>query len=303
MMNITLNATLSFHQKGNMNNQEDARYPDSNVIDAGQRFFLVCDGVGGSEAGEVASHTVCDAFANELCDVDLEQTMLTPQIFSYLLDNAYDSLEKVAKHSDMATTMTFVCFHQGGCLMAHVGDSRIYHVRPSKGLLYRSSDHSLVNSMVHTGILSPDEASHHEQSNIITRFIGPTKDDEDRSMATVRETTDIEAGDYIFMCTDGVTDKTSDDEILSIITDMTLEDDEKILSLAAISQNSNDNNTGMLISVASVKDDELNDDDEPDVVNAGNTVRLQVCRQEVYEVESVKPKKGFFGRIKDKFCL
>ena len=102
----------------------------------------------------------------------------------------------------MGTTMTFVCFHQGGCMMAHIGDSRIYQVRPGQGIVYRSEDHSLVNSMVRAGVISPEQSIDHPQSNVITRCMEPKDPDRDRCMATVVSTTDVRRGDYFLLCTD-----------------------------------------------------------------------------------------------------
>lgn len=133
-MNIKLSQTYSFCQIGERRNQEDARYPDQDVINRQQRFFVVCDGVGGSEKGEVASSTVCQSFADSLEHLDLEILDFGQQEFSEVLSTAYEALDAQASRAskDMGTTMTFVCFHQGGCMMAHIGDSRIYQVRPGR---------------------------------------------------------------------------------------------------------------------------------------------------------------------------
>ena len=111
-MNIKLSQTYSFCQIGERKNQEDARYPDKDVISRQQRFFVVCDGVGGSEKGEVASSTVCRSFADSLEHLDLEAMDFGQQEFTEVLGDAYEALDAQASRGsqDMGTTMTFVCF-------------------------------------------------------------------------------------------------------------------------------------------------------------------------------------------------
>ena len=161
----------------------------------------------------------------------------------------------------MATTMTFVCFHQGGCMMAHIGDSRIYQVRPGHGIIYRSEDHSLVNSLVHNGIITPEQAVNHPQSNVITRYMGPKETDRDRCMATVVNTKDIQKNDYFFLCSDGVLHNLSDEELVAILSS-DKSNQEKNDIIASKSFSSSDNNTAILINVADVIDDS-NEDEAP----------------------------------------
>ena len=151
---------------GQRSNQEDCRWPQEDVIDAHQRFFIVCDGVGGQDKGEVAS---------SLENFDWNEEF-TNAAFAEVLDEAYNALDHQATNANngMATTFTLVVFHTGGVAMAHIGDSRIYHVREHEGIIYRSSDHSLVNNLVHRGVLTPQQASVDPRRNIITRYMAPT---------------------------------------------------------------------------------------------------------------------------------
>lgn len=288
-MKIHLYQSYSFHQQGQRDYQEDSRLPDTDVPKTSQRFFLVCDGVGGCEKGEVASRTVCEAIENALCGFDFEND-LTNVDLNHILDKAYDALDDAVNddNQDMATTMTFIAFHGGGCTMAHIGDSRIYQIRPSDGILYRSDDHSMVNSMVHNGMLTPDEAINHPQSNVITRYMEPVGNDQNRSMATVMRTKDIQADDYFFLCTDGVLHCVSDDELLNILASDT-DDNAKMQSIAQMSQNSEDNNTAYLIHVKDVETDpvtasqtEMYDDD------SHATKKIKMASQSLEEIESVQ---------------
>lgn len=296
-MEIKLAQAYSFCQLGQRRNQEDARYPEMDVIDEKQRFFVVCDGVGGSEKGEVASSTVCHSIQDVLTHVNLSAKPFTNQDFSKILDAAYDALDAKANRQtkDMATTMTFVCFHQGGCMMAHIGDSRIYQVRPGHGVIYRSEDHSLVNSLVHNGIITPEQAVNHPQNNVITRFMGPKEADRDRCMATVVNTKDVQMDDYFFLCTDGVLHNLSDEELVAILSsDKSNQEKNKIIATKSFT--SSDNNTAILINVADVMDDS----DEDEVPFVGSQTRPIKSKQYVSsEIASESHKKvGVWGWIK-----
>ena len=288
-MYIQLHHAYSFCQRGRRDYQEDGRYPDCNEAPQSQRFFVVCDGVGGSEKGEVASKTVCEAMGKAMSGINYDVDF-TNDDFLHVLDAAYNALDKAVNddNRDMGTTMTFICFHSGGCTMAHIGDSRIYQIRPSVGILYRSDDHSLVNSLVHNGMVSPDEAEHHPQRNVITRYMESVESDQNRCMATVMRTTDVQAGDYFLLCTDGVLHQVTDDEIVNLLIS-NITDKDIVRTLAEKSQDSEDNNTAWLVSIASViSDDET--DEEPLTEDTSSTKRLLLKTRQLDEIESVQPK-------------
>ncbi|MBQ4446073.1 MAG: serine/threonine-protein phosphatase [Prevotella sp.] len=305
-MKILLHPAYSFYQQGKRDYQEDCRYPDADSIGEKQRYFLVCDGVGGSEKGEVASQTVCMAFSKALRNTDFTD-VFSVDSFGKVLDSAYDALDQVASHGgsmDMGTTLTFICFHAEGCMMAHIGDSRIYHIRPEMGILYRSSDHSYVNSLVHNGVISPEEAVNHPQSNIIERCMEPVEDDQSRCMATVMQTKDIMAGDYFFLCSDGVLHDLTDDHLVTIISNPEMTDKDKINKIASISRDSSDNNTAWLIHVRDVVVDEKEEIDTVDIDNDGSITRqIPFKKYHQEEVESVPSNNNrtIWGWIKNIF--
>lgn len=296
MMDIQLNTAYSFCQQGHRNYQEDSRYPDAETISGNQRFFIVCDGVGGCDKGEVASQTVCQAMSKAMTVFDFSIDF-TNQHFHKVLDAAYNALDKVAndENRDMGTTMTFMCFHAGGCTMAHIGDSRIYQIRPAEGIIYRSDDHSLVNSMVHNGMLTPDEAENHPQRNVITRYMEPVEADQNRCMATVMRTEDVKAGDYFLLCTDGVLHCISDDQLLDLLSGKE-SDEEKMQTLAAKCNDSEDNNTAWLVGIQSVYPGE-EVDINADASESEVTKRLTMKVREQEEVESIQAASNTITRI------
>lgn len=297
-MDIKLNQAYSFHQQGLRDYQEDFRFPETDTPDSKQRFFIVCDGVGGCDKGEVASQTVCGAFGKALRNVNFNKDF-TNKDFQQALNYAYDALDKNATEAskDMGTTLAFVCFHGGGCTMAHIGDSRIYQVRPTEGILYRSDDHSMVNSLVHSGSLTPEQGVNHPQGNVITRYMEPVEKDQNRCMATVMRTTDVKAGDYFFLCSDGVLHCVSDDELCSILTGKET-DKEKMKIIAEKSRDSEDNNTAYLISVAEVVMDPIMKE-EVSIPNENfhTTKRIKRVSQSLEEIESVQ-SLNLWNRIK-----
>jgi len=291
-MEIQLNTAYSFCQQGRRDYQEDSRFPDADCAPGSQRFFVVCDGIGGCEKGEVASQTVCQAMAKAMKGTDYNADF-TNSHFHRILDAAYHALDKIVDDSnrDMGTTMTFICFHAGGCTMAHIGDSRIYQIRPSEGIIYRSNDHSVVNSLVHNGILAPDEADSHPQHNVINRYMEAVEADQTRCTATVMRTEDVKAGDYFLLCTDGVLHCISDDELqLVLLSDKS--DEEKIKELADMCLDSEDNNTTWLISVSKVTADDMELDDTLEPTEASVTRRMTMKTRSQEEVESIQPSSN-----------
>ena len=289
-MKITLGQTYSFHQQGQRDYQEDSRFPDSDKPSDSQRFFVVCDGVGGCEKGEVASQTVCDAIGKAMANVDLSQAFNNAD-FSKVLDEAYDALDRKPnrRNQEMATTLTFACFHAGGCTLAHIGDSRIYQLRKGLGIIYRSEDHSLVNSMVHNGMITPDEALVNPRKHVITRYMESVDSDQNRCMATVLSTKDVRKGDYILLCTDGVCNQIDDEEITDILFNEEMSDDIKMSTIAQMCSDSDDNNTAILIPVIKVVADNV---DIQSAESKSGTKKFPYSESSVEEIESTQRKKN-----------
>ena len=298
-MKILLSQSYSFCQKGRRDYQEDARWPDADVPLDSQRFFIVCDGVGGSKKGDVASKAVCYSLAKSMESIDLSEE-LSVSAFSEAFDEAYNHLDEISDDTnrEMATTMVMVCFHSGGCSMIHIGDSRIYQFRKGEGIIYKSEDHSLVNKLVREGKLSPQEAENPPQGNVITRFMSPIEDDEERWEATFVSTSDIEPNDIFVLCTDGVTNCLTENHLSEILSsDIPYEDMVTLLSMECL--NSTDNNTLILIPVKAV----LLDTIALNETTGNSTQRLSRKPFTSIEVESEKKieNKGVFQLIKKWF--
>ncbi len=292
-MEIVLNQPLSFCRIGKLPHQEDARFPDSDRPPTTCRSFVVCDGVGGLTGGDVASRTVCQAIGEYMEHVDLTQSF-TSADFKGVLDFAYAKLLHAMRQTtpEMATTLTFLCFHANGALAAHMGDSRIYQIRPDIGILYRSNDHSLVNALVHSGNLTPQEAINHPQRHYITRCLSSAEHGQISSAADVLQITDIAPGDYFFLCSDGVLHGLDDEKLFTLLSSDD-SDEEKMDRIAILSQDSSDNNTAFLIPVQSV-----NNDSKQEIHWVNEDYPIPNLTMEVdtvpYQIEEIAPSEPTF---------
>lgn len=253
---ITIKKPLSFTEIGKKDNQEDYLYPAN--ADTHTRIFIMCDGMGGHDNGEVASMTA----ANALGDYLMSCTEIDIPTFETGLAKAYDALDNIDTNSAKkpGTTMTCLCLNEDNYLVAHIGDSRIYHIRPSLfnpetkrgGILYQSSDHSLVNDLLKAGELTEDEARDFPQKNVITRAMQPHLPK--RYKADVYMFDDIQGGDYFFLCCDGVLEQLSNDILCGILADKNLDDAKKLAKIKSICDgNTRDNYTCWLVPIDKVK--------------------------------------------------
>jgi len=257
-MIIKIRQPLCFKEQGRKNNQEDSLYPLQDTATAENKYFLVCDGVGGSDHGEVASATVSKAIGEYFGKQELPDGVLTESIFNLALEQAYNSLDAAyAKYADsfkkMATTLTFLGIHRGGCLIAHIGDSRVYHIRPGIGILSRTNDHSLVNDLLKAGELTPEQAKNFKQKNIITRAMQPLMETRDRAEFT--PVIQVQDGDYFFLCCDGVLEHLEDEKLVEILSDTATNDAEKLAAIKKVCDDgdTHDNYTCYLIPIDSVE--------------------------------------------------
>lgn len=261
---------MSFSEIGRKDNQEDFLYPYPESVRADQRFFILCDGMGGHEHGEVASQTVAEAMGKYLEKTDLSK--VTTDDFNAALAYAYDCLDEKDTDEDggkkMGTTMTCVIFYDGGALVAHIGDSRVYHINPKTGIRHVTSDHSLVNDLLKSGNLTEEEAKNYPHKNIITRAMQPHQ--ERRAKAEISLITDIEPGDYFFMCCDGVLEQLTNDRLCEILASKEMTHQKKLLTIhEECAGKTKDNYTCWLIPISNVEKDETDIiEDEEDVIQA-----------------------------------
>lgn len=250
------NKSLSLWEMGKRSNQEDSIYPLLNGREyVSSDLYILCDGMGGHDCGEVASQNTCVAMSEYVLSHPREDGYFDEEDFNAALDAAYDrldSLDNPQSEKKMGTTLTFLKFHRGGAFIAHIGDSRIYHIRPSeKKILHVTRDHSLVNDLITLGELTPEEARTSKQKNIITRAIQPNQ--ERRAKADCLNITDVREGDYFYMCSDGMLEVSEDDEIRNVICMHRKTDAQKLAILRNVTKDNKDNHSAHLIRITSVQ--------------------------------------------------
>ena len=271
-MKISLYPVMSIHEIGQRDNQEDA------IIQWENRLFVLCDGMGGHEKGEVASQTVCQSLATWFDDNANPDDPFTDDLLREALEYAYQQLDKYADGSprQMGTTLTLLYIHAQGVTAAHIGDSRIYHFRPysppklggvrgglKSGILYQSRDHSLVFDLYQAGEITYEEMGSFAQKNIITRAMTPGNDN--RHRPDIIHITDIQPNDYFYLCSDGMLEQMSNDELSALLSSDT-SDEKKRQQLVAATANNQDNHSAWLIHIKDVvkaPDDEQLTNEEP----------------------------------------
>ena len=184
-------------------------------------LFAIADGMGGAQAGELASSLAAGAVREDEAAAGSGERRVA-ELIQEANRRVYERSSQDAAASGMGTTMTVAFVGDANVAFGHVGDSRAYLIRDGK-LEQLTEDHSLVAELVRSGKLSPEEAETHPQRSVITRALGtdPDVDVDTFSIETA-------PGDLFMLCSDGLTSMVEDDVILQ-----TIEKNRKNLQTAA----------------------------------------------------------------------
>ena len=202
----------------------------------------------------------------------------------------------------MGTTLTLIYIGSDGITAAHMGDSRIYHIRPGVGVLYQSRDHSLVFDLYQSGEVTFEEMKNFKQKNIVTRAMTPGEDN--RMRADIIHITDVQTGDYFYLCSDGMLEQMSNDELVGILSSKDSDAEKQSLLIKATSGNQ-DNHTAWIIQIKDVikeEGDEALENEEPTArCNAINIIPKVIAANEddVVIVEEVKKTKTLLQKMKE----
>jgi protein phosphatase len=218
-MNLT--QIYYIHEIGSKKTQEDYIWPVPGTASPDDRIFIVCDGVGGSESGEIASRIVAESVGTALLKKMIPGTAKSPEIgivlINQLLADAKSKLMDYAKlhrlNADMATTFTLLVLGRDKAFIAWCGDSRVYHIR-NGSILFRTADHSLVSSLVRSGELTEEEAREHPQKNVILKAV---RADDTEPEADGSWIEDVQEGDYFMLCTDGLLENISERDLIFLL--------------------------------------------------------------------------------------
>lgn len=219
----------SFSECGVRTNNEDYIQMVSDHDD-GRYLFVCCDGMGGHSMGEVASQvvatTICEYWEQASFDDGLEPVLQTAfRLASEALDAKADVLHKV----EMGTTMVLAAIYKDKITIAHCGDSRCYLLRPNVGIVYRTEDH--IEQSVWGDYINRSFFSYHRQNADveIRRF-------------------DLQPGDRVFLCTDGVSSYVNPDILRDrLMDDKSPEEVADIVKFLCEKSNSPDNYSGILV--------------------------------------------------------
>lgn len=216
---------------------------------------IVADGMGGHQAGDTASYLAVTGLGEVW-----EETMLTQKddVCDWLVDHIQEENARIFDQGSinpemfgMGTTIVATVILEDELILAHVGDSRAYIVRDEE-IKQLTDDHSLVNELIKTGEISAEMAQNHPKKNILVRSIGvPGEVEVDISLISFKPQ------DMILLCSDGLTNMLTDDEIKEVmLTDSLLKNRvEKLIELANIAGGT-DNITVLIIDF----DDDLQED-------------------------------------------
>ena len=203
-------------------------------------LWVLADGVGGNQAGEVASQMACESIAEQVKNgSDLPVA----------IQAAHEKIQKSPKAGvgllGMATTVVAARVRDGQYQIAWVGDSRAYLLRQSGGITLLTKDHSFVNQLIGIGHLTEEQSLTHPLRNIITQAVGQ----EDLAQVAVDSLTGtLQSGDILLLCSDGLSDSLSDAQIAgAFVADLELEVVAVHLIQLALEKESHDNVTVLLI--------------------------------------------------------
>lgn len=275
-MNIIIDQPIAFSFTGQRANNEDFVFPVAPTSDTS--LFIVCDGIGGWDKGEVASRLVAKTIANyfeQYPPVVATETYLTDAItHAYLVLAEY--LQQNPLLNRMGSTLALLYLDEGGATVAHVGDSRVYHLRAGQ-ILHQTQDHRYVLELVAEGIITEEQAQTHPRRNSLSRSIGVESNNQNLKIdqPTVSYLADIQAGDCFFLCTDGVLEQLNEEKLKEVFKNPSSQEGasqmEQILSICQ--DQTRDNYSGCLVSIRSV------------------------VREETLPAVSLTPKKSFWAWI------
>ncbi len=209
-------------------------------------LFVVADGMGGAQAGEVASRIAVESFNHGL-DAAAEPELALSALALAANSRIHELSHSNAEHAGMGTTLTAVYVGEQEVVIAHVGDSRAYCLRDGE-LLRLTDDHSLVDELVRQGRLTPEEAVEHPQRSVITRALGPevTVEIDTRSFPA-------RAGDVYLLCSDGLTTMVGEAELAAVLlANPRLSDAGEALIATANQAGGRDNITVLLLRLEEV---------------------------------------------------
>ncbi|MDP0482184.1 protein-serine/threonine phosphatase PrpC [Bacillus subtilis] len=226
---------------------------DAGIFKGKDEFVLavVADGMGGHLAGDVASKMAVKAMGEKWIEAETIPTApsdcekwLIEQILS-VNSKIYDHAQAHEECQGMGTTIVCALFTGKTVSVAHIGDSRCYLLQDGD-FVQVTEDHSLVNELVRTGEISREDAEHHPRKNVLTKALGT-----DQSVSIDTRSFDIEPGDKLLLCSDGLTNKVEGTELKDILQSDSAPQEKVNLLVDKANQNGGEDNiTAVLLELA-----------------------------------------------------
>lgn len=228
------------HHTGKRQYQEDALGQNSCV-------YLVCDGVGGHGNGELAAQTVLQFVLQKSQNKVLQNESQFSELIQEANKKLNSFLEEHPEKEGMGTTLAGIFKINGQWYSAHIGDSRVYVVRPRAGKFWHTWDHSFVAQLVKMGEITREAARKHPRSNEIQKAILANSKGE-CVQPEIHFLNSMEPGDVVLICSDGVNEAWSDSELLQLLATPQVSSKEKAKELFDLcAATSSDNNTAFLL--------------------------------------------------------
>lgn len=198
---------------------EDRAY--SAVLPNGYTLAIVADGMGGHQAGDIASRLAVESIVQELTvlpeELPLEERKhAVKQSILRANDTIYQIASQDEKYTQMGTTIVVALIDNQYAVLGHIGDSRAYAVNRN-GMRQLTEDHSLVRELVKSGQITAEEAERHPRRNVLIRALGT-----DKEVQVDMNEAALEAGDILLLCSDGLTNMLSTNTMWSTIIDPSL---------------------------------------------------------------------------------
>jgi len=235
--------SVNYTHQGQRENQEDSFGYIENSM------FLVCDGVGGHAKGEVASNFIVDYVKSNISKLgtlnkaDVQQLIVDAQIaLNELAANTPDTL-------GMGTTLAGLFRSDNAFFILHLGDSRVYWIKPQKKKIWHTWDHSMVGNLMQMGEISREDGRFHPLGNRINKAIIANNESK-TNKPDISKITSVDSGDIFFICSDGVTESWSEYELLDLLCDTSKSIQEKLSTVEKhCVAESKDNNTAIIIEI------------------------------------------------------
>ena len=224
---------------------------DTFAVEQGKKLLIavVCDGMGGAEGGQIASSVAVETFMKEMralirADMTAEQLR---ELASFCVAKANTAVYQRAlqdpAYQGMGTTLVSAVAEEKYAIVCNIGDSRAYLIRGGE-ITRITHDHSVVQTLVENGNITAEEARTHPNRNLITRALGVSA-----NIVPEYNRCEIEEGDILLLCTDGLTNMVSDDDIAQVLREVPFFDATSILVDRALQAGGQDNITVLLMGV------------------------------------------------------